>query len=503
MTIWSDDYNRANETPLATGTWGQSGTGSFNLASNQVSHATDANDNEVYYVAATAIGDQFSQAKITALGSGETGVGVCCRHIGTSTRTFIRAIADDGGTITVRCFAAGVSGSTATRTGTFAANDILRLEVSGTSPNIVAKVFKNGVQVGADITGLTGPNTGKPGLAYSSTPAGTTSLDDWSGGDLVQAVAAAMPFHWPMKLSRPDHLLALPMFPKWQPVYFPTAVGGTTFPQDLTATVSSVSLIQMQVNKLLNAAVTSLAFITKQVNKNLSATATSSGTITKRVNKNISAPATTTASIRIQVNKLLTAPATVTASITKQINKLLSATATTTPSVQKQVNKNLTGNVTVSGSVIKTALKNITATVTSTASIQALKVILLTLTAGVSSLASIQRQVNKLMETSNSLSASIQKQVNKPMTAGASVTASLTALKVILQTLTAGVSSTASITRQVNKVLIAPVTVVGIVTKLVKKTLTALSSVIGVLTAHSTAAQVARRVLRMITIGRF
>lgn len=192
MATYSDDFNRANETPLNTSTWGQSGTGSFNLASNQVSHPTDGSDNEVYYVAATASGDQFSQGTITTVAGGETGVGVLCRHIGTSTRTFIRAVADST-TTTVRSFSNGADTLIGTRSQTFNNGDVLRLEVTGTSPNITVKVFRNGTQMGADFTGVTGPNTGKPGLCYSSTPGGLTTLDNWTGGDLGTTATPQLP----------------------------------------------------------------------------------------------------------------------------------------------------------------------------------------------------------------------------------------------------------------------------------------------------------------------
>lgn len=191
MAVYTDDFNRANETPLASGTWGLSGTGSFNLVSQQVSHPTDGSDNEVYYVAATASGDQHAQAKVGVDADGEVGCGVVCRHIGSSTRTFIRAIVGQDGTITVRAFSSGADTLVGTRSTTWTAGtspvDTLRMEVTGTSPNIVVKVFKNGTQVGADFTGVTGPNTGKPGMAYSSQPGAAILLDDWAGGDIVSA----------------------------------------------------------------------------------------------------------------------------------------------------------------------------------------------------------------------------------------------------------------------------------------------------------------------------
>jgi hypothetical protein len=124
---------------------------------------------------------------MTGLGNADTeiGCGVLCRHIGSATRTFIRAVVDATGTITVRTFTGGGNTLVGSRAASFAANDTLRMEVTGTSPNIVVKVFKNGVQQGADFTGVSGPDTGKPGLCYSSQTDTLATLDDWSGGDLA------------------------------------------------------------------------------------------------------------------------------------------------------------------------------------------------------------------------------------------------------------------------------------------------------------------------------
>lgn len=181
--LYSDNFNRANETPLNTGTWGQSGTGSFNLASNQVSHPTDANDNEVYYIPATALGDQYCQFRSTATaGTGDIGIGPVCRHIGSATRTFFRSIIS-ADTVTVLSFTGGASTLVGSRAHTWAVNDVLRMEVTGTSPNIVIKVFILGVQLGANFTGVSGPNIGKPGMAYSSTPGAADTADDWEAGD--------------------------------------------------------------------------------------------------------------------------------------------------------------------------------------------------------------------------------------------------------------------------------------------------------------------------------
>jgi hypothetical protein len=73
-----------------------------------------------------------------------SGLGVICRQA-SATRTFIRAIfsiaADN---IEVQTWSAGISTLVGNRTPTLAINDVVRMEVEGTSPNIIIRVYVNG-----------------------------------------------------------------------------------------------------------------------------------------------------------------------------------------------------------------------------------------------------------------------------------------------------------------------------------------------------------------------
>ena len=113
-------------------------------------------------------------------------MGVLVRADGS--RNFFRAVASHAAAdnVEVGVRTGGAFTPLGTRTTTWVDGDVLRLEVSGTSPNITVKVFQNGSQLGADITGATGPDSGDPGIAYSSTSTSAV-VDVWEGGDLGAA----------------------------------------------------------------------------------------------------------------------------------------------------------------------------------------------------------------------------------------------------------------------------------------------------------------------------
>lgn len=68
--------------------------------------------------------------------------------------------------------------------GTFASGDVIRIEVTGTSTTTI-KAFKNGTQVGSDVTDSSSPHTsGAPGFEIYNSSAFYSTWDDWDGGDL-------------------------------------------------------------------------------------------------------------------------------------------------------------------------------------------------------------------------------------------------------------------------------------------------------------------------------
>ena len=183
--LFSDDFNRANETPLV-GNWTRpSGTSpEFNLSGNTVVPGNSTVDTISYRNDVTWPADQYMQAKITASGANAgSGPGVACR-MDTVNKTFYWAVIDNAGNINIDRANSGTFANIGTRTVTYAAGGVLKLEVTGTGATVTLKVFYQGSQVGADMTDTSGSRllSGKGGIAYSSDVGG--SIDDAAGGSI-------------------------------------------------------------------------------------------------------------------------------------------------------------------------------------------------------------------------------------------------------------------------------------------------------------------------------
>jgi hypothetical protein len=171
----SDNFNRANETPLA-GNWtsvtGQPGT--LNLSANAVSIGNAGND-AAYYYTGTWANDQTSSVEVTASNSSAgAGAGPVVRAA-TGANTFYRAVVDSTGNYEVGKVIAGTFTSIRTGTVSFANGLALKLSITGTTLTL----FYNGTQVGATMTDSS-IASGKPGIGYSSTLTATT-MDNWVG----------------------------------------------------------------------------------------------------------------------------------------------------------------------------------------------------------------------------------------------------------------------------------------------------------------------------------
>lgn len=175
----TDNFNRANETPLSGGGNWTSTTNQIVLTSNTVQPAGTGNDREAVYVAWANGNDQYSQMKITAVTStAGNGFGVCVRHDPTvGTKTMYRLVLEGGGNFEVLKLVAGTPTSLRTGTVTYSAGTALGLSVQGST----LKVWYNGSQVGTNITDST-ITTGDPGIAYSSTLSSVPTGDDWDAG---------------------------------------------------------------------------------------------------------------------------------------------------------------------------------------------------------------------------------------------------------------------------------------------------------------------------------
>lgn len=171
----TDNFNRADETPLAA-PWEQRGTAgpSVNLVT-QAAQATASGDQFWRYTGAASTANQFSQSsKPTGTDPDE---GPACRITGTAITGYFAEMAGSAGILKL------ISGTPTVVQGytyTVADNDVIRLEVSGSTltmyQNAVAKA-----PAGTD-TSIAGP--GDVGMFFFESG---VRQDNWSGGDLPYA----------------------------------------------------------------------------------------------------------------------------------------------------------------------------------------------------------------------------------------------------------------------------------------------------------------------------
>lgn len=198
MATASDDFNRANETPLA-GNWTSFTASKFNLAGNVVVPAATGSDSTSIWNANAFANDQFSQAALTVNGTngGGAGLGLCLRSDGNPSRTLYRLVIDHAASnnIDISRFNAGANSPLKQVTQAWTDGDTWRFEITG----FVLSVYRNGALVTTFDDSASGSKiaSGSVGISYSSTET-SASLDNWSGGDLAGPVMAhtfqAIPF---------------------------------------------------------------------------------------------------------------------------------------------------------------------------------------------------------------------------------------------------------------------------------------------------------------------
>lgn len=183
----SDDFNRANETPLA-GNWVQDIGARFNLSSNTVILSSFTVDAVAIWNPWASGNDQYSQIDLTVVGTAAgSGPGVFARHDAVAqTVTGYRFVIDASGNYEYLKFVAGASSGSVTGTVSYVAGQKIGISATGSSPTTI-KLWYNGIQIGANITDNSSPiTTGIPGISYSSTITSVT-LDNWDAG--IPAVA--------------------------------------------------------------------------------------------------------------------------------------------------------------------------------------------------------------------------------------------------------------------------------------------------------------------------
>jgi hypothetical protein len=178
-TMATDDFNRANETPLA-GNWAHStGGGALRLSGNQVIGPATSGDTFAYYTPGTLSADQSSKITVTST-AGAMDMGAAVRISDSALTGYW--VSCFNGTLEIAKLVNGSYSTVAGGFGTVTAGDIIELKVVGTT----LQVFKNGTQVGTNQTD-TSIATGRYGIfAYNS----AITLDNWEGTDLSTGSAS-------------------------------------------------------------------------------------------------------------------------------------------------------------------------------------------------------------------------------------------------------------------------------------------------------------------------
>jgi hypothetical protein len=178
----TDDFNRANETPLAA-PWAEAVAGdNMNLTTNQVVGAAGG-DKLYYYSGAAASANQYAQMRFTST-PGDSGP--ACRV--SSLGTFDCYFHNEAGAGYAK-FVAGSFSNIASDGDAFATSDVSRLEVEGTT----LRLFRNGSPTATPST--TDSSLSAAGLGVGFAHFGTTNtLDDWEGGNIGEAPVAEVAF---------------------------------------------------------------------------------------------------------------------------------------------------------------------------------------------------------------------------------------------------------------------------------------------------------------------
>ena len=168
-TFITDNFNRANETPLSGNWYSKIG---INLSNNRLV-STVSSDKFISIKTPTISANQFSEIKIIATPSFDFGPAV--RVSSTNLTGYWLTANGDGTIILIVKFNNGALSVLSMVQSTVKLNDIIRLEINGN----VLKGYVNGIQV-TTVIDNSPIASGQPGLFIYD----TSTLDDWKGGNL-------------------------------------------------------------------------------------------------------------------------------------------------------------------------------------------------------------------------------------------------------------------------------------------------------------------------------
>lgn len=181
----SDDFNRADANTLGT-SWNTFTVGGeqIGIATNRAKFKSLGSGDAYSSYNITWPNDQYSEAMCIANNAGEgdgVGCGVAVRMDTGGALTLYRAVVNTngGGQVQLSKVIAGVYTLIANVAVTWFDDDLLRLEVSGTT----LRLYRNNGQIGTNYTDSS-VSSGRAGVAYSSTAGANNSLNSWSAGSL-------------------------------------------------------------------------------------------------------------------------------------------------------------------------------------------------------------------------------------------------------------------------------------------------------------------------------
>lgn len=184
----SDNFTRANAADLGAN-WdecsGETFAGGFDISANTAIPGDLAGDSSETNNSASFPADQYSQVTLAnpaADGAG-AGSGPTCRAATGATVTYYRLVGNASGYELGRKVAGAFTSLASGAGTTFAAGDVLRLEVRTNGANCDWVLKKNGVQfaAGTDVTPIA---SGRAGCGHSSTST-TAALSAWEAGNLA------------------------------------------------------------------------------------------------------------------------------------------------------------------------------------------------------------------------------------------------------------------------------------------------------------------------------
>jgi hypothetical protein len=172
----TDNFNRTNQDPIST-PWAVVGSDTLKILSNEVAGSTSAGG-LAYYTDNTFASAQYAQVKITSPVTELVNGGACVRMSTASGGNAYCAWITNSTEAKIFQFIAGSWSSLDDCTGTFAENDILRIEASGYDLTVKLNgSILSGCSALTDGTLI----TGRPGIVIDGAD---FRIDDFEGGDL-------------------------------------------------------------------------------------------------------------------------------------------------------------------------------------------------------------------------------------------------------------------------------------------------------------------------------